>query len=64
MTDHSSKARISPGKPLSTTQVPVLTPQFNHHSLMRTAPDKTISHVTSDAVAESSSRLNNKKLIS
>lgn len=63
MTDHSSKARISPGKPLSITQTPVLTPQFNR-SLA--ASDKITSNVLSDAVlvGESSSRLNNKKLIS
>ena len=63
MTDHSSKARISPGKPLSTTQTPVLTPQFNR-SL--TAPNKTISNMLPDAVVveESPSYLNHKKLIS
>lgn len=69
MTDHSSKARLSPGKPLSTTQKteiavlwssPVLTPQFNYSC----APDKT-SIVLSGGVTELPTlNLNHKKLVS
>ncbi len=69
MTDHSSKARLSPGKPLSTTQKteisalwssPVLTPQFNHSSV----PDKTTGILSSTVTELPTLNLNHKKLVS
>lgn len=67
MTDHSSKARMSPGKPLLTTPAPVLILQFNHYALtiMTTAQDKTINSVLSSAAVEKSlPNSNYKKLVS
>ena len=61
MTDHSSNMRLSPGKPLSITPAPVLTPLFNYFI----APDKTTGSALSGAVVETSlSCLNRKKLVS